>query len=120
VDLRCTPEIGQHFVRFLYTGRLEEAALDQNLLTLLELSNYTLVEPLKQRVEVRMVQLLRRENMVEFFTAGDKYNGQRVRARAKLLITLHLGWLVRQDSWREAFGDNKELVIEILMSKVEL
>jgi hypothetical protein len=80
----------------------------------LNIGNFTMMEELKQRVESRMIRLLDRENMVRFFLVGNKYNGQRIRKKAKQFVRANLKWLRGQAGWKKAFGDEKDLVIEIL------
>jgi hypothetical protein len=52
--------------------------------------------------------------MVAFFIVGNKYNGQRIREKAKQFLRVNQRWLRDQAGWKEAFGAAKDLVIEIL------
>jgi hypothetical protein len=70
-NLECSEDIGRPFIKFLYTGEIEDAVLDENIEKFLCLGDKYAVPELKQRAENRMVQLLSRENMVAFFIAGD-------------------------------------------------
>ena len=97
-------------VTFLYTGEL----LDTHLQELLRLADMLLVEELGRRVEDRMVQVLGRENMVEFLLAGDTYHGARIRREAKAFIRANLGWLRGRQGWKEEFVGNLALIIELL------
>ena len=62
-----------------------------------------------------MIQGLERTNMVAFYLAGDVYNAGEIREAAKQYIRDNLNWLKGRKDWRKAFGDNKDLIIEILL-----
>ena len=79
------------------------------------LADYYQVVQLKQYVEQRMIQSLKRRNMVAFYIAGDIYNAGKIRQAAKQFIRNNLDWLRGRGDWREAFGDKKDLLIEIFM-----
>jgi hypothetical protein len=70
----------------------------------LKVSNFVMMEELKVRIEAKMIRLLSRENMVAFFIVGNKYNGQRIREKAKQFLRANLKWLRSQAGWKEAFG----------------
>ena len=53
-------------------------------------------------------------NMVAFYIAGDVYNAGEIRKAAKQLIRNNLDWLRGRGDWRQAFGDKKDLFIEII------
>jgi hypothetical protein len=114
IKFDCTPEVGEAFVEFIYTDKIEEVVLDENLSAFLKIGNFTMMEELQLLVEPRMIRLLDRENMVGFFIAGEKYNGQRIREKAKEFVRANLRWLRGQAGWKEAFGAEKDLIIEIL------
>jgi hypothetical protein len=114
IKFDCTAEVGEAFIKFIYTDKIEEVVLDENLTTFLKIGDYTMMEELKQLVESRMIRLLDRENMVRFFLAGEKHNGPRIREKAKQFVRVNLKWLRGQAGWKEAFGDELKLIIEIL------
>ena len=62
-----------------------------------------------------MIQGLERSNMVAFYIAGDVYNAGEIREAAKQYIRDNMDWLKRREDWRGAFGDKKDLIIEILL-----
>ena len=79
------------------------------------LADYYHVDRLKQYVEQRMIQDLERTNMVVFYIAGDVYNAGEIREASKQYIRDNMDWLKRREDWRGAFGDKKDLIIEILL-----
>jgi hypothetical protein len=115
VTLECSAEVGRGFIQFLYTNKIEPKILDDNLEDFLKLGDMYMMDELKEVVEDRMLHLLDRDNMVVFFKAGDMFRAERVRAEAKGFIKVNLDWLSRkEDCWMESFGDEKDLVIELL------
>ena len=61
-----------------------------------------------------MLQSLKKINMVAFYIAGDVYDAGQIREAAKQFIRDNLDWLRGRGDWREAFGDKKDLIIEII------
>jgi speckle-type POZ protein len=70
-NLQCSEDIGCSFIKFVYTGEIEDAVLDQYIESFLCLGDKYAVPELTQQAEARMIQLLSKENMVSFFIAGD-------------------------------------------------
>lgn len=81
--IQCRAVVARALVTFLYTGELTDTHLQE----LLRLADTLLVEELGRRVEDRMVEILGRENMVEFLLAGDTHHGARIRRAAKAFLT---------------------------------
>ena len=52
--------------------------------------------------------------MVEFLLAGDTLHGTRIRAVAKAFVRINLGWLKGKQGWKEGFGKNFALMVEVL------
>ena len=61
-----------------------------------------------------MVKSLGRANMVEFLLAGDAFHGASVRREAKAFIKVNLSWMKGRQDWKEKFGGNKDMIIEVL------
>jgi hypothetical protein len=76
IEFDCTAEVGEAFVKFLYTDEIEEVVLDKNLTAFLKIGNFTMMEELKQRVESRMIRLLDRDSMAKFFLAATGTMGR--------------------------------------------
>jgi hypothetical protein len=70
-NLECSEELGRNFIKFLYTGEIKAAVLEENIEKFLCLGDKYAVPELKQRAESRMLQLLSGETMVAFFITGD-------------------------------------------------
>jgi hypothetical protein len=111
IEFDCTAEVGELFVKFLYTDQIDQVSMDQNLTAFLMISDFTMMEQLKQQVESRMIRLLNRDNMIKFFLAGNKHNGQKIRSKAKQFLRASREWLRRQAGWKEAFGTEKRALL---------
>ena len=61
-----------------------------------------------------MVQVVDQGNMVEFMVAGERFHGAEIRRKAKAFIQDNLDWLKQQEGWKERFGEEKELLVEVL------
>jgi hypothetical protein len=108
--IQFSAEIGQNFVRYLYTDQMEEGFTYANLVTFLEFADMYLLKHLRERVEQRMAALLNLENMAGFFLAGTKFSGRRIRESAQHVLRERVQQLERA----EAVGGTLELIIEIL------
>ena len=70
-------------------------------------------------VEARMLQVLGRPNMVDFFKLGDTYKANRIREAAKKLLRSNMTWLRERGDWKVAFGEkNMGLLNEVLIDLV--
>ena len=112
--VECAAQTARKLVTFLYTNRLEGPYFDANLAQFLALADRYLVAELKRRTESRMIEVVSRGNMVEFLVAGERSHGARVREAAKALIQANLVWLKQQVGWKARFGEEKELLVEVL------
>ena len=111
--LKCSAAVGRNLVRFLYTDEIDENVFDVNIEDFLRLSDMLLIERLKQRAEQKMLQLLDLNNMAAFYIAGALFNAEVIRNRAKKLLQANLDWLHKQHNWKEVFGEQNDLLIEV-------
>ena len=95
-NIEVSPEVGQAFIRFLYTGELEEGILKEEATVFLELGEKFDVQGLKDLAEDQMVKLLDRKNMVEFLSIGDMYNAGRILEAALRMTKSNITWLRSQ------------------------
>ena len=110
----CAGQTARKLVGFLYTNLLEGPYFDAKLAEFLMVADRYLVDEVKRRTEARMIQVIGRGNMVEFLVAGERSHGARVRAAAKALTQANLAWLKQQKGWKERFGEEKNLLVEVL------
>ena len=76
--IELSEDVGIAFVRFIYTGELEEGVLRDEVVAFLELGDKYDFQDLKDLAEVEMLKQLNTENMVEFLSLGDHYNAKRI------------------------------------------
>ena len=112
-------------VRYIYLEELEEDILKENVVTFLELGEKYEVEKLKELAEAKMLQLLHRDNMVDFLMAGDLFRwlvlktsyswsrAPRIKAAALQLARRSLAWL-RAEGREELRRLPQDLVFELL------
>ena len=115
-------------VRYIYLEELEEDILKENVVTFLELGEKYEVEKLKELAEAKMLQLLHRDNMVDFLMAGDLFRwlvfaikktsyswsrAARIKAAALQLARGSLAWL-RAEGREELRRLPQDLVFELL------
>ena len=111
--LECSAEVGRNLVKFLYTDEIDEKVFEVNIEDFLRLSDMYLIMRLKQRAEQKMLQLLDGNNMAAFYIAGAVFNAGEIRNTAKKLLQANLDWLHKQQNWKEAFGEQKDLLLEV-------
>ena len=95
-NIEVSPEVGQDFIRFLYTGELEEGIVKEEATVFLELGEKYDVQGLKDLAEDQMVKLLDKKNMVEFLSVGDMFNAGRIFEAALRMTKSNITWLRSQ------------------------
>ena len=111
--MECTGEMGRELVKFLYTSELDTDVLEENVIDFLRVADMYLLDGLKDMTERLMVDLINKQNMVEFFVAGSKYNGERICETAKKFVLSNLRWLKQQEGWKDRFGKDINLIVEL-------
>ena len=112
-SLQCSAEVGRNLVKFLYTDEMDQNVFDENIEDFMRLGDILIIERLKQRAEQKILELLDRTNMAAFFLAGAEFNAGDIRKTAKKLLQANLDWLHKQENYKEAFGEKKDLLIEV-------
>ena len=112
--VECGARTARHLVRLLYTNKLGGPYFHANLAEFLMIADMYLIDELKRRTERKMAQLLNQGNMVEFMVAGERFNGVEIKREAKAFIQYNLVWLKQQEGWKERFGEEKDLLVEVL------
>ena len=77
-NIELTEEMGRAFVKYLYTGKLEEGILREEALAFLELGNMYDVQELKDLAEAELLVQLDKKNMVHFLSIGDTFNATKI------------------------------------------
>ena len=107
--VECGARTAGGIVRFLYTNQLEGPHFQANLTEFLMLADMYLIDQLKRRTEMSMVQVVDQGNIVEFMVAGERFHGAEIRRKAKAFIQDNLDWLKQQEGCKERLGEEKEL-----------
>eukprot|EP00092_Neocalanus_flemingeri_P040436 GFUD01044037.1.p1 GENE.GFUD01044037.1~~GFUD01044037.1.p1 ORF type:complete len:336 (+),score=103.52 GFUD01044037.1:120-1127(+) len=105
----------ENLVKYVYTGQVDEEVLKDNADNFLDLGEQFDIAELKAMAEQSMITNLDKENMVNYFLAGELYNGVKIRAAAKAFLRQNMKSLVKQDGWKEALKE-RDLVFELLES----
>ena len=113
-DFNCCITVGKELVRFIYTGKVEEDILVENMIQFLELGGRFIMEKLKMFAEVKMLNILSMGNMTRFYVAGDGYGAERIRDKAKSLLKINLRKIKEKPDWESEFGGKKELIMELV------
>ena len=77
-NIELTEEIGRAFVKYIYTGKLEEDILKEEALAFFELGNKYDVQELKDLAEAELLVQLNKNNMVKFLSIGDTFNATKI------------------------------------------
>ena len=77
-NIELREEMGRAFVKYLYTGKLEEDILKEEALAFLELGNKYDVQELKDLAEAELLVQLNKNNMVKFLSIGDTFNATKI------------------------------------------
>ena len=70
-NIAISEDLGRAFLRFIYTGELNENLLKEHAPALLELGEKYQMEELKEVAEKEMLEQLDRQNMVRFLSVDD-------------------------------------------------
>ena len=95
-NIELSEEVGQAFVRFIYTGELEEDKLKDHAIALLELGNKYDIKELKKIAEQEMLKQLDKKNMVHFVSIGDLFNANQIFEAALKMTKANMSWLRSQ------------------------
>lgn len=110
----CYEDLIDNFLRFIYTGKMDEEALKENCVGFLELGEKYDMEGLKITAEQTMIATLDTENMLTFFQAGNLYRGENIRSAAKKFIGYNRRSLVVQEGWKDVLKGQTDLLLELL------
>jgi len=109
----CTETVVGSFVKYFYTGNVEESILKENVTSFLDLGEKYDMAGLKAMAEQVMIASLDKDNMLSFFQAGDLFKGEKIKAAAKIFLRQNRSSLVEQEGWKDALTD-RHLVLELL------
>ena len=91
-------EVGRAFVKFIYTGELEDEVLKEYAVAFLELGDMYDIQELKDLSEGELLIQLDKKNMLEFLSIGDDSNAKRLFEAALSMTKANISWLRSQVS----------------------
>ena len=91
-------EVGRAFVKFIYTGELEDEVLKDYAVAFLELGDKYDIQELKDLAEGELLIQLDKKNMVEFVSIGDDFLANRLFEAALSMTKANISWLRSQVS----------------------
>ena len=94
--IELTEEVGRAFVKFIYTGDLDEGILKEHAVAFLELGDKYDVKVLKDLAEAEMLKQLDKKNMVEYVSIGDLFNAENLFEAALKMTKVNMSWLRSQ------------------------
>ena len=95
-NIEVSEEVGRAFVKFIYTGEIEEEILKDQAVAFLELGDKYDIQVLKELAEAKLLMLLDKKNMVEFVSLGDHYNANKIFEAALKMTKANMTWLRNQ------------------------
>ena len=114
-NIAIPEQIGRAFLRFIYTGQLNENLLKEHAPAFLELGEKYQMEELKEVAEKEMLEQLDKQNMVKFLSVGDFFNAGDLREAALNLTRANLKWLRSQKKGMEEVKRfDKDVLLELL------
>merc|ERR1719239_661513 len=111
-NVELSEEVGRAFVKFIYTGELEEDKLNEHAIAFMELGNKYDVQELKDLAEGELLRQLNKKNMVQLVSIGDLFNANKIFGAALKMTKANMAWLRTQEGGLE---DLKKLSQDILV-----
>ena len=98
-NLELSEEVGRAFVKFIYTGELEEGILGEEAEAFLELGDMYDMKALKDLAEGKLLRKLNKKNMVELISIGESFRADRIFEAALKMTKGNMAWLRTQVSY---------------------
>ena len=95
-NIKLLAEVGRVFVRFIYTGDLEEELMKEQAQAFLELGEMYDLQQLKDMAEAELVRQLKKDTMVEFLSLGDIFRANKIFEAALKMTKANIAWLRSQ------------------------
>jgi len=108
------------FLRFIYTGDMDEKVMGENCVIFCELGEKYDMEDLKEVAEQAMISGLNPENMISFFKAGHLLRGENIRTSAKTFICQNIKNVRDTQKLRTELQGEAELLLELLESLITM
>ena len=95
-DINLSAEVGRVFVRFIYTGEVQEDIMKEHASAFLELGEMYDLQELKDMAEMELLSQLEKENMVEMISIGEIFRAEDIFEAALKMTKINMTWLRKQ------------------------
>ena len=97
-NIKFSAEVGRAFVRFIYTGEVQEGVLKEHALAFLAMGELYDLQELKGMAEIELLGQLEKENMVEMIYIGELFRTEDIFEAALKMTKVNMTWLRNQVS----------------------
>ena len=94
--IKLSAEVGRAFVRFIYTGEVQEDVLKEYVSAFLEMGEMYNLQELKEMAEKELLSQLEKENMVEMIYIGEIFRAENIFEAALRMTKVNMTWLRNQ------------------------
>ena len=95
-NVKMSKEVGQAFLKFIYTGEIDDATLTEHAPGLLAMGEMYDLKKLKDLAEVALVMSVRKDNMVEMIATGELHRADDLLEAALAYTKSNIPWLRKQ------------------------
>ena len=95
-NIKLSADVGEAFVRFIYTGVVQEELLKENASAFLEMGELYDLQEMKDIAETELLSQLNKENMVQMVALGELYRAEVIFAAALKMTKVNMSWLRNQ------------------------
>ena len=95
-NIKFSKDAGRAFVRFIYTGEVEESLLKEHATAFLAMGELYDLQQLKDMAETELLSQLDKVNMVAMISVGDVFRAENIFEAALKLTRANLSWLRSQ------------------------
>ena len=95
-NMKLSAEVGRAFVRFIYTGEVQEDVLQANAPAFLEMGEMYNLQELKDLAEKELLSQLEKKNMVEMVYMGELFRAEDIFEAALKMTKVNMTWLRNQ------------------------
>ena len=95
-NIDLSEEVGRAFIRFIYTGELDENLLKENAPAFLELGEFFDLQELKTAAEGELVMQLDKKTMVRLLSIGEIFRAEQLFEAALKMTKINISWLRSQ------------------------
>lgn len=92
-NIKLLAEVGRPFLRFIYTGDLEEELLKEHTQAFLDMGEMYNLQELKNLAETEMLSQLTKENMLQMISLGEIFRADDIFEAALRMTKANMTWV---------------------------